>query len=133
MGIKVGIVAELAPGERRVAMVPTALSVLNKTGAELILEAGAGERAGFPDAEYTAKSVRIAGRQEIFDTADVVLQVRSPGANPETGGSDVAQMRRGQTVIGFGEPLTALDAARGLAERGVSFLAMELMLSLIHI
>ena len=60
MGIKVGIVAELAPGERRVAMVPTALSVLNKTGAELILEAGAGDRAGFPDAEYTAKGVRIA-------------------------------------------------------------------------
>ena len=127
MGIKVGIVAERAPGERRVAMVPGALSVLNKTGAELILEAGAGERAGFPDTEYTAKGVRIAGRQEILDTADVVLQVRSPGANPETGDRDVAEMRRGQTVIGFGEPLTALDAARALAGRGVSFLAMELM------
>jgi NAD(P) transhydrogenase subunit alpha len=36
-------------------------------------------------------------------------------------------MRRGQTVIGFGEPLTAFDAARSLAERGVSFLSMELM------
>src|ERR1035441_1217837 len=127
MGIKVGIVAELAPGERRVAIVPTALSVLNKTGAELILEAGAGNHAGFPDSEYAAKGVRIAGRDEIFDTADVVLQVRSPGANPETGAQDLAQMRRGQTVIGFGEPLTALDAARSLAERGVSFLSMELM------
>ena len=127
MGIKVGIVAELAPGERRVAMVPGALAVLNKTGAELILETGAGERAGFPDAEYTAKGVRIAGRQEVFDSADVLLQVRSPGANPETGNRDVAGMRRGQTMIGFGEPLTAFDAARTLAERGVSFLAMELM------
>jgi NAD(P) transhydrogenase subunit alpha len=127
MGIKVGIVAEGAPGERRVAMVPTALSVFNKTGAELILEAGAGDRAGFPDAEYAAKGVRIAGRDEIFKVADVVLQVRSPGANPETGGRDLAQMRRGQTVIGFGEPLTAFDAARHLAERGVTFLSMELM------
>jgi len=36
-------------------------------------------------------------------------------------------MRPGQAVIGFGEPLTALDAARALAERGVTFLAMELM------
>jgi NAD(P) transhydrogenase subunit alpha len=127
MGIKVGIVAESAPGERRVAMVPTALSVLNKTGAELILESGAGDRAGFPDSEYAAKGVKIAGREEIFGTADVVLQVRSPGANPETGAGDVALMRRGQTVIGFGEPLTSLDAARSLAERGVSFLSMELM------
>ena len=127
MGIKVGIVAESAPGERRVAMVPTALSVLNKTGAELILESGAGDRAGFPNSEYTGKGVRIAGREEIFATADVILQVRSPGANPETGAGDVALMRRGQTVIGFGEPLTSLDAARSLAERGVSFLSMELM------
>jgi NAD(P) transhydrogenase subunit alpha len=127
MGIKVGIVSEIAPGERRVAMAPTALSVLNKTGAELILEAGAGDRAGFPDSEYSAKGVRLAGREEIFATADVILQVRSPGANPETGAQDLALMRPGQTVIGFGEPLTALDAARGLAGRGVSFLSMELM------
>ena len=127
MGIQVGIVSEASPGERRVAMVPTALSVLNKTGAELILETGAGARAGFPDSEYTAKGVRLASREEVFAAADVVLQVRSPGANPETGAGDLAHMRRGQTVIGFGEPLTALDAARGLAERGVSFLSMELM------
>jgi H+-translocating NAD(P) transhydrogenase subunit alpha len=127
MGIKVGIVAESAPGERRVAMVPTAISVFNKTGAELMLQAGAGEKAGFPDAEYASKGVRIAGRDEIFSAADVVLQVRSPGANPQTGGRDLGEMRRGQTVIGFGEPLTAFDTARELAERGVTFLSMELM------
>jgi len=127
MGTKVGIVAERAPGELRVAMVPAALSVLNKTGAELMLEAGAGERAGFPDSEYAAKGVRTAGREEIFGAADVLLQVRGPGANPESGDRDIAAMRRGQVAIGFGEPLTAFEAARGLAERGVSFLAMELM------
>src|SRR5450631_1557406 len=127
MGIKVGIVAEGSPGERRVAMVPTALSVLNKTGAELMMEKGAGGRASFPDSEYTAKGVRLATREEVFGTADVVLQVRSPGANPETGGQDLALMRRGQTVIGFGEPLTSLDVARALAGAGVSFLSMELM------
>ena len=108
-------------------MVPGAISVLGKTGAELIMEAGAGLKAGFPDSEYTAKGVRLASRQEVLGTAEVILQVRSPGANPETGGSDLAMFRRGQTVIGFGEPLTAIDAARHLAERGVSFLAMELM------
>jgi NAD(P) transhydrogenase subunit alpha len=124
----VGIISEGAPGERRVAMVPSAIAVLNKTGAELLMEAGAGLRAGFPDSEYAAKGVRIAGgRDEVFRSAEVIVQVRSPGANPETGAADVALLRPGQTLIGFGEPLTALDAARSLAERKVSFLAMELM------
>ncbi len=91
------------------------------------METGAGARAGFPDPEYAGKGVRIASRAEVFATAAVLLQVRSPGANPETGAGDLALMRRGQTVIGFGEPLTALEAARELAERGVTFLSMELM------
>jgi NAD(P) transhydrogenase subunit alpha len=64
---------------------------------------------------------------EVFAAADVILQVRSPGANPETGAADLASFRPGQAVIGFGEPLTATSAARSLADREVTFLAMELM------
>ena len=127
MSLIVGIVAESAPGERRVAMVPGALSVLAKSGVEWIMQAGAGAPAGFQDAEYAAKGVRITTRAEVFQTADVLVQVRSPGANPEAGAADLREMRRGQVVIGFGEPLTTLDAARALADAGVSFLAMELM------
>jgi H+-translocating NAD(P) transhydrogenase subunit alpha len=128
VGIRVGFVAEGSPGERRVAMAPNAISVLNKTGIELLMEAGAGLAAGFTDSEYIEKGVRVAGgREEVFEAADVMLQVRAPGANPETGARDVAMMRQGQTVIGFGEPLTAPIAARQLAECGVTFFAMELM------
>ncbi len=128
MAITVGIVSEASPNERRVAMVPSALSVLSKSGTETIMQLGAGAQAGFPDSEYAEKGVRVAAtREEVFRSADVILQVRAPGANPETGAADLALFRRGQTVIGFGEPLTAVDAARALAERGVTFLAMELM------
>jgi NAD(P) transhydrogenase subunit alpha len=55
------------------------------------------------------------------------LQVRSLGANPEAGRADLALLHPGQTVIGFGEPLTALDQDSALARTGVSFFAMELM------
>src|SRR5689334_22620030 len=127
MAIRVGVVGESAPGEQRVAMVPGALGVLNKSGVEFLMESGAGLRAGFRDSEYTEKGVQLASRAEVFAAADVLLQVRAPGANPEAGASDLELMRRGQVVIGFGEPLTAIDTARSLAERGVSFLAMELM------
>ena len=98
MGLKIGIVGELSPGERRVAMVPGAISVLNKSGVEWIMESGAGARAGFPDSEYVEKGVRLASREEVFATADVILQVRGPGANPETGDRDVKMLRRGQAV-----------------------------------
>jgi len=125
--MKVGVVAESTPGERRVAMVPGALTVLNKSGVEWLMESGAGVAAGFPDSEYAEKGVRLASRAEVFAEAEVLLQVHSPGANPETGANDLAQMRRGQVVIGFGEALTALDAAQALAAAGVDFLAMELM------
>jgi H+-translocating NAD(P) transhydrogenase subunit alpha len=127
VSVKVGIISECAPGERRVALVPGAISVLSKTAAELIMESGAGMRAGFPDSEYTQKGVVLATRQEVFSAADVLLQVRSPGANPATGRDDLSAFRRGQVVIGFGEPLTALDADQELAAHGVTFLAMELM------
>jgi NAD(P) transhydrogenase subunit alpha len=128
VGIVAGVVSESAPGERRVAMVPSALTVFSKTGIQILMEAGAGVAAGFTDAEYAEKGVRIAkGRAEVFAESQVILQVRSLGANPETGGSDLRMMRPGQVVIGFGEPLTAGDAAKALAERRASFLAMELM------
>ena len=127
MGTTVGIVSESLPGERRVAMTPGALSVLKKTNVELLMESGAGVAAGMPDAEYIEKGVRLAGREEVFASSAVILQVRSLGANLEAGRADLPYLRRGQAVIGFGEPLTSIDAARDLAERGVSFLSMELM------
>jgi proton-translocating NAD(P)+ transhydrogenase subunit alpha len=114
-----GFVSEISPGESRVAMAPSAISVFKKTGIELVMETGSGVAAGFPDKEYSDKGVRVTSRDEVFATADVMLQVRA--------GTDVSLLRPGQTVIGFGEPFTALDEMRALAERGVSFLAMELM------
>src|ERR1019366_4881526 len=57
----------------------------------------------------------------------VIVQARAPGANPEHGSEDLASLRQGQLLIGFGEPLTAPRECAELAERGVSFFAMELV------
>jgi NAD(P) transhydrogenase subunit alpha len=109
-------------------MVPAALGVLNKAGAVTLVESGAGKLAGFPDSEYESKDARIApDRAAVFLEADVILQVRSLGANPERGRADLELLRPGQVLIGFGEPLAAPAASAELASRGVSFLAMELM------
>ncbi|HVT61773.1 MAG TPA: NAD(P) transhydrogenase subunit alpha [Thermoanaerobaculia bacterium] len=128
MGIVIGVTKETFAGERRVAMVPGALALLRKSGCELLLEAGAGEAAGYPDAEYTAKGGRVAGsRAEIYATAGVILQVRLLGSNPEAGRADLALLHAGQVVIGLADPLAAPESSRELAARGVTSFALELM------
>ncbi len=129
MGLKVGVPKETYPGERRVALVPALVPQLKGAGVEAVLvEQGAGAEAGFPDSAYAEQGARVVeSRQEVFEGADVVLQVRTPGANPERGREDLELLRPGQVVIGFLEPLTALDAVKALAERRVTAFALELM------
>ncbi len=124
----VGIPIETFPGERRVATIPAVVPALTKAGLEVLLEPGAGNPAGFPDASYTDKGARVASdRGQVFADADVLLQVRTLGANPVAGRADLARLRPGQTVIGFSEPLAEPSAARELATRGVTAFSMELI------
>src|SRR5436190_765959 len=109
-------------------MTPRAMDTLAKSGVEFVIESGAGSAAGFPDAEYQEKGARLVGdRAEIFATCDVIVQVRSAGANPDAGQSDLRLLRSGQTLIGFGEPLSAASEYSEIAGRGVSSFAMELI------
>jgi len=82
----VGVPRETYPGERRVALVPAVIPLLAKAGLEVLVEAGAGASAGYPDADYVAKGAKIAAdRAEVFRTADVIVQVLCYGANDKTG------------------------------------------------
>jgi NAD(P) transhydrogenase subunit alpha len=118
---------ESFPGERRVALTPRAAEALGKLGASVVIEQSAGASAGFPDDQYVARGARVSARGEVFQQADIVVQVRSLGVNPEQGRADLPFLRPGQLLIGFGEPLTAVREISDLARTGVSFFAMELM------
>ena len=127
MAVTIGVPRESFPGERRVALIPRSSEAIGKLGASLIVEQSAGVEAGFSDDQYAARGAKIASRAEVFGQSDIIVQVRSLGANPEAGRADLALMRPGQTVIGFGEPLTSPREVSDLAHAGVSFLSMELM------
>ncbi len=58
----VGVPRESFPGERRVALVPAVIPALAKAGLEVVVQAGAGIEAGYPDAEYVAKGAKIVAR-----------------------------------------------------------------------
>ncbi len=126
--MKIGVPKETFPGENRVALIPAVVPQLVKAGMEVIVESGAGRAAGFRNRDYREKgAATLATREEVFAAADVIVQVRALGANPEAGRADLALLRPEQTVIGFCEPLIELDLAQEMSECGVTLFSMELM------
>jgi len=126
--MKVAVVRETYPEERRVALVPAVIPTLTKAGWQVLLETEAGAAAGFVDADYQAKGVEIvADRRAAFEQADVVLQVRALGANTEVGRSDLELLRAGQVVIGCCDPLSNPQAVKELADKKVTLFAMEMI------
>ena len=124
----VGVPRESFPGERRVALVPAAVPNLTKTGLQVVVEAGAGARAGYPDADYAAKGAKIVSdRAEVFRAADIVVQVLCYGSNDRTGKADVPLFRSGQALIGFLRPLGSIETIREIAAKGVTSFSVELM------
>jgi H+-translocating NAD(P) transhydrogenase subunit alpha len=122
----VGVPRETFPGERRVAVVPSSIPTLGKGGLEVIVEAGAGAQAGYPDAEYVAKGGKIVPeRRDVFAAADIVVQVLSYGSNDKTGQADVLLFHSGQALIGFLRPLGAVEPLQEIAAKGVTAFAVE--------
>jgi len=124
----VGVPRESFPGERRVALVPVVVPNLTKAGFEVLVEAGAGIAAGYPDAEYVSKGAKIvASRSEVFRGADIVVQVLCYGSNDKTGKADVPLYRAGQALIGFLRPLGSIETIQEIASKGVTSFSVELM------
>jgi H+-translocating NAD(P) transhydrogenase subunit alpha len=116
--MKIGVPLEQFPGERRVALVPASIAALTKAGFDVLIERGAGERAGFPDSAYQEKGAQIAASRADVFAADVVLQVRA---------GDFGLMRQGQIVIGMADPLGSPETVRDVAAAGATAFALELI------
>jgi len=124
----VGVVKETFPGEARVALVPVGVQQLTRAELEVLVEPGAGTAAGYDDAAFLEKGATLAAdRADVWKRADVILQVRSLGANPDEGKADLEQTRSGQVVIGVCEPLTEHDANQAIAATGATLFSMEMM------
>ncbi len=123
----VAVPRESHPGERRVALIPASIPPLVKAGMEVLIEAGAGQSAGHADQQYLDKGAKIAPSRTAAFAADVLLQVRAAGANPEGGRADLEHYHPGQVVIGMCDPLGSPQWVEDVAKRGVSLFALELL------
>ncbi len=124
----IAVAKETFPGERRVALVPSSMPALTKLACTVRVESGAGLAAGYSDDAYHAAGAEIVtDRRELFASADLVLQVRTLGANPVAGRADLDLMHDGLAVVGTADPLGNASAAKELAVCGVTLFAMELI------
>ncbi|MHB1928848.1 MAG: Rossmann-fold NAD(P)-binding domain-containing protein, partial [Acidimicrobiales bacterium] len=116
MTVRVVVAKEPAAAERRVALTPDVVSRLGAIDAELIVEAGAGAAAGFPDADYEKAGAAVVGSGEAFEQAEIVACVGLP---------DPARLRSGQAVIGLLQPLLRPQLMEELAARGVTVVSLD--------
>jgi NAD(P) transhydrogenase subunit alpha len=116
----IGVPAETDPGETRVAASPETVEKFAALGADVAVERGAGDRAGFPDADYQAAGARLASAEEALG-ADMVLKVRRPT------GQEIAHLRPGAIVIATMDPYSHGEAIEAMAKAQVAALAMELL------
>jgi NAD(P) transhydrogenase subunit alpha len=124
----VGAVGETRTGEQRVALVPSTVAILTKAGHHVLVEAGAGAAAGYPDARYAEHGAQVVpAREAVFAEADAVAQVLCYSAANEAGRADLARLRRDQVLIGFMDPLASPATVQEIAATGVTAFAMELM------
>lgn len=118
--MRIAVMAETRPGERRVALAPGAARWYGDLRSGLCVEAGAGKASSFADADYEAAGVDVRpNRASLLADAEVVLKVQPP--SPE----EIESLPRGACLVshwGHGDPS---GLARALASRGVTAFAVE--------
>ena len=120
--MRIGVLRETAPGERRVALVPDVVSRLRKLGLEVAVERGAGLAAGFPDEAYEAAGAVLAATpDEVLAGAGLWLQVQAPGPEP------VERLGEGAALVCFLPSAARAALLPALQRRRASALAMELV------
>src|ERR1017187_7873363 len=118
--MKVAVVRESGPGERRVALVPEAVAKLRDAGVDVLVESGAGDGAWLADGSYAEAGASIVSGAEAW-AADAILMVGKPDPGA------IAGLRPGQVLFGMLAPLTDPALAGQLARVGVTAASMDMI------
>jgi NAD(P) transhydrogenase subunit alpha len=106
-------------------VVPAALAALERAGAEVVVEAGAGHAAGFPDREYEEKGATLASREEVLSSSTLILSVRSLSAGHDA--DALGRLGPDHVVVGFLDPLGSPEGVKALAGRGATAFSVEML------
>ncbi|MCS7034882.1 MAG: NAD(P)(+) transhydrogenase (Re/Si-specific) subunit alpha, partial [Phycisphaerae bacterium] len=118
--VQVAVLKEQEPGENRVALVPAGVTRLRSLQVHVLVEAGAGSRAGYRDEDYAAAGAVVSSDPNAIREADIVLVVRPPL-------SRLDQIKPRAVIIGLLSPLGNQTLVDALCQRNLSGIAMELV------
>ena len=125
--MKVGILKEIAPNEARVAATPSIVNRIRKLGLDVVVETGAGDRAGFPDGTYAEVGASVLpDAKAVLEDADIVLKVRAPMLRAD-GRHEADMLKEGASLISFIWPGQSKPLVEQLAARNTTVLAMDAM------
>ena len=127
-GLTFGVPREIMPGERRVSAIPETVKKLVSGGAKVLVEAGAGLGSFFSDEEYReAGATVVATAEEVFENSDVILKVKEPLFNAETGKHEVEMLREGQVLVTFLHPAAPAnhEMVKKLVATGATALTLD--------
>ncbi|MEM9564391.1 MAG: NAD(P) transhydrogenase subunit alpha [Actinomycetota bacterium] len=124
--MRIGIPSETAERERRVAVTPSGARTLTDAGHEVVVESGAGTRAGFGDDAYGDAGAAVVGRADAIGSAGVIVQVDGPGAD-DLNGSEWSDLGGDHLLVGLHDPLGQPERAEALAATGATAISLELI------
>ena len=118
--LTIGVPKEVAPGEKRVAVAPDALSKFK--AFSVIIEKGAGDNSNFSDSSYSQAGASVVENTAlVYQQADLILKIQPPTV------SEASLVKEGGVIISFLYPMQNLDAVEVLSSRKVTSFAMELI------
>ena len=117
--MKVGVAKEIAPGERRVALVPESVEKLRAAGISVFVERGAGTAASFTDDAYAEAGAKIVTPPTLYSNCDVILRIGRPTP------AETKHTRPGQVIIGLLAPLLDAPAMAEFAARDLTMVSLD--------
>ncbi|WP_111734780.1 alanine dehydrogenase [Roseovarius amoyensis] len=118
--MKIGCPTEIKPQEYRVGLTPNAVREAVAHGHQVMMQAGAGEGAGFTDATYEAAGARIAETaEEVFAEVDMIVKVKEPQA------VERKMLREGQVLFTYLHLAPDPEQTKDLLASGCTAIAYE--------
>ena len=118
--MKIAVPREIKTQEFRVGLLPSAAYQLTRQGHQVLVQRGAGEGTGYPDAQYEeAGAILLDDASTLFAEAELVVKVKEP--QPE----EYDLLRPGQILFTYLHLAANRDLTEALCSSGVTALAYE--------